>query len=127
MWTETTRKKYERKMERYASDVRDEEWALIADALARPRPLGRPRTTDLREVVNAIFYVLGTGWQWRQLPKGFPPSSTVHGYLSAWREDGTWQRLHFALYQRAREASPTVGVIDSQSVKTTTKRWHLWL
>ncbi len=124
MWTETTRKKYERKTKRYASDVTDEEWALIEDELPRPRPLGRPRTTDLREVVNAIFYVLRTGCQWRMLPKEFPPYSTVHGYLSVWREDGTWERLHFALYQQARaaaarEASPTAGVIDSQSVKTT--------
>jgi transposase len=92
MWTETTRKRYERKAERYASDVTDEEWALIAEALPGPRPLGRPRTTDLREVVNAIFYLLRTGCQWRQLPKDLPPYSTVHGYLSAWREDGTWQR-----------------------------------
>ena len=124
MWTETARKKYERKTERYASDVTDEEWALIEVALPGRWLLGRPRTTDLREVVNAIFYLLRTGCQWRQLPKDFPPYSTVHGYLSAWRKDGTWQRLHFALYQQAREAaareaSPTAGVIDSQSVKTT--------
>ena len=80
MWTETTRKKYERKTERYASDVTDEEWALIADELPERRPLGRPRTTDLREVVNAIFYLLRTGCQWRLRPEAYPsPGASGRG------------------------------------------------
>lgn len=124
MWTETTRAKYERVGGRYASDVTDAEWSLIEPFLPPPRLLGRQRTTKLREVVNAIFYLLQTGCQWRMLPKEFPPMSTVHGYFSAWRRDGTWERLHFSLYQQARQAearavTPTAGVIDSQSVKTT--------
>ncbi len=124
MWTETTRQKYERRTPRYASDLTDEEFALIEPHLPTARRLGRPRTTDLREVLNALFYLLTTGCQWRMLPKEFPAMSTVHGYLTAWREDGAWQAIHHALYQQARgaegrEASPSAGVIDSQSVKTT--------
>ncbi len=73
MWTETTRIKYERRHSRYASDVTDEEWALIEPFLPVPGTIGRPRTTDLREVVNALFYMAATGCQWRMLPKEFPP------------------------------------------------------
>lgn len=124
MWTETTRPKYERRTGRYSSDLTDEEFALIKPFLPPDRALGRPRKTDLRDVVNALFYLLTTGCQWRMLPKEFPPMSTVHGYLTAWRKEGIWQAIHHALYQRVREAenreaSPTAGVIDSQSVKTT--------
>ena len=124
MWTETTRAKYERSGLRYASDLADAEFALIEPHLPAPRRHGRPRTAELRRVVNAIFYPLSSGCQWRMLPRDFPPKSTVYDYFRDWREDGTWQRLHHALYQRARdlarrEASPSAGVIDSQSVKTT--------
>ncbi len=124
MWSETTRKQYERRSGRYASDLTDGEWALIAPHVPAARPLGRPRTTDLREVVNGLFYLLSTGCQWRMLPTEFPPRSTVHRYFTAWREDGTWRRIHHALYTRAREQegrapSPSAAVIDSQSVKTT--------
>lgn len=124
MWTETTRLKYERRTVRYSSDLTDAEFALIEPLLPQSRPLGRPRKADLHEVVNALFYLLTTGCQWRMLPKGFPPMSTVHGYLTAWRREGIWRTIHDALYQQTREAenraaSPTAGVIDSQSVKTT--------
>ena len=124
MWAETSRKKYERETERYACNVMDEKWALIEDARPRAGPIGRAPTTDLREVVNAIFCLFRTGCQWRMLPSDFRPYSTAHGYLSAWRKGGTWQRLHFALYRHAREAAareagPTAGVIHSRSVKTT--------
>jgi transposase len=123
-WTETTRAQYRRDHLRYASDLTDAEWAVVAPYLPEPHRRGRPRTTDLREVVNAILYVLATGCQWRFLPKDFPPYSTVQGYFYAWRDNGLWWRINHYLVMRAREAegreaSPSAGVIDSQSVKTT--------
>ncbi len=124
MWTETTRPKYERTGLRYASDMTDAEWDVIGPFLPPPKPLGRPRTTRMREVVNAILYMARTGCQWRMLPKEFPPKSTVQGYFYGWRADGTLHRINHHLLMRAREAegraaSPSAGVIDSQSVKTT--------
>jgi transposase len=123
-WTETTRRQYQRDDLRYASDTTDAEWALIAPHLPPPRRLGRPRTTELRSVVDALLYILATGCQWRLLPRDFPPYSTVQRFFYRWREDGIWQRVNHDLMMRARaaegrEASPSAGVIDSQSVKTT--------
>jgi len=123
-WTEITRPKYRRDGLKYASDTTDEEWVLIAPLMPAPRRLGRPRATALRAVVDALFYVLSTGCQWRMLPKDFPPRSTVQGYFYRWRDDGTWGRINHHLLLTAREAagreaSPSAGVIDSQSVKTT--------
>lgn len=123
-WTETTRAQHDRRGLRYASDTTDREWAIIAPFLPRPNRLGRPRTTDLREVINALFYMASAGCQWRALPREFPPFTTVQGYFYAWRDAGLWQRITHALMMAAREAegreaSPTAGVIDSQSVKTT--------
>ena len=123
-WTEITRRQYRREGLRYASDLTDAEWALIEPFLPPASPLGRPRETDLRAVVNAILYMASTGCQWRQLPKDFPPYSTVQGYFYAWSRDGMFARINHALVMAAREkagreASPTAGVIDSQSVKTT--------
>jgi transposase len=124
MWTEITRLKYVRKGWRYASDVTDAEWALISPHLPTAKPLGRPRETDFRAVVDALFYMARTGCQWRQLPHDFPPYSTVQHYFYAWRDSGVWERINFVLLLEAREmigreASPSAGVIDSQSVKTT--------
>jgi transposase len=123
-WTEITRPQYRRDGQRYASDLTDGEWALIAPHLPAPRRLGRPRTTDLRDVVDALLYMAATGCQWRMLPKNFPPYSTVQDYFYAWRDDGLWQSINHHLVMAAREAegreaSPSAGVIDSQSVKTT--------
>jgi transposase len=123
-WTEITRPKYQRKGLRYASDTADAEWAVIEPQLPPPAKCGRTRETDLREVVNAIFYIAQTGCQWRLLPKDFPPYSTVQRYFYAWRDSGLWQSINHVLLmdvreQAGREASPTAGVIDSQSVKTT--------
>ena len=97
---------------------------MIEPLLPKPRRLGQPRTTALREALNALLYLLSTGRQWRMLPKDFPPRSTVHGYFTRWRADGTWERIHHALFMytreaEGREASPSAGIIDSQSVKTT--------
>ena len=124
MWTETTRQQYRRDGLRYASDATDEEWGLIAALLPPAKRLGRPRTTELREVVNALLYMLTTGCQWRQLPKEFPPFSTVQRFFYRWRDAGLWQTINHDLVMRVREAggreaSPSAGVIDSQSVKTT--------
>ncbi len=124
MWTETTRPKYERAGLRYASDLTDEEWGVIAPLLPAKKRLGRPRTADMREVMNAILYMSRTGCQWRLLPKEFPPKSTVQRYFYTWREDGTLHRINHELLMRVRtaegrDASPSAGVIDSQSVKTT--------
>jgi len=123
-WTEITRPQYRRAARRYASDQTDAEWRLIAPFMPEPSPVGRPRTTDLRNVVDALLYMASTGCQWRQLPKDFPPYSTVQGYFYRWAQDGTLARINHVLVMAAREAegrqaSPTAGVIDSQSVKTT--------
>jgi transposase len=124
MWTETTQQQYRRDGLRYASDVTDEEWALIEVLLPPPRKLGRPRTTEMREVVNAMLYMLTTGCQWRLLPREFPPFSTVQRFFYRWRDAGLWQTINHSLVMQARqasgrEASPSAGIIDSQSVKTT--------
>ena len=124
VWTEITRPKYRREGLRYASDTTDEEWAVIALYMPGPRRRGRPRTTALRAVTDAIFYIAQSGCQWRLLPKEFPPYTTVQRYFYRWRDDGTWQKINHYLVMLAREAegreaSPTAGVIDSQSVKTT--------
>jgi putative transposase len=123
-WTDITREQHKRAGLRYPSDLTDAEWAVIAPLLPPARPGGRPRTTDLREVVNAILYLASSGCQWRMLPKDFPPLSTVQGYFYAWRDMGLWRSINHLLVMTARElegreASPTAGIIDSQSVKTT--------
>jgi len=124
MWTEITRRQYRRDGDRYSSSTTDAEWALIAPFMPARRQLGRPREVDLRAVVDAIFYVVTAGCAWNLLPRDFPPVSTVQGYFYAWRDDGTWQNINHALVKQAREAagreaSPSAGVIDSQSAKTT--------
>ena len=93
-WTEITRPQYRRAGLRYASDLTDDEWVLIEPHLPPPRLLGRPRETDLREAVNAMFYLLTAGCQWRLLPKDFPPCSTVQRFFYAWRDDATWRRIN---------------------------------
>ena len=123
-WTEITRPHYRRAGQGYASDLTDVEWNLISQFMPRPPRLGRPRRTALRRVVDALLYVASTGCQWRQLPRDFPPYSTVQGYFYRWAKDGTLPRVNHALVVAAREAAgrearPTAGVIDSQSVKTT--------
>lgn len=124
MWTEITRAKYARVGLTYASDLTDKEWAVLKDFLPPRRSTGRPRTTSLRAVVNAVSYLLRTGCPWRFLPGDFPPRSTVQRYFYAWRDDGTWQRINHLLTVAARramdrEACPSAGIIDSQSAATT--------
>ena len=123
-WTEITRRHYRREGLRYESDTTDAEWFVMQPLLPPASALGRPRATDLRTVIDAILYIASTGCQWRQLPKDFPPYSTVQGYFYAWSRGGIFASLNYTLVMAAREAagreaSPTAGVIDSQSVKTT--------
>jgi len=123
-WTEFTRRRYERSGGKYASDATDAEWALIAPLMPAVRRIGRPRTTDLREVFNAILSIATTGCQWRMLPNDFPPVSTVRRYFYDWRDNGLLRELNSQLVATARQAEgrapgPSAGVIDSQSVKTT--------
>ena len=123
-WTETARRRYCRDDLRYASNLTDAEWGLIAPFMPAPSRLGRPRSVSLRVIVEAILYMLSTGCQWRQLPREFAPFTTVQAYFYRFSRDGTLVRINQALVTRARElagrsASPSAGVIDSQSVKTT--------
>jgi transposase len=123
-WTEITRRDYRRAAGRYASDLTDGEWALLTPLMPAASAIGRPRETDLRSVMDAILYIASTGCQWRQLPREFPPFSTVHGYFYAWSREGRFSAINHVLVMAAREkagreASPTAGVIDSQLVKTT--------
>jgi len=123
-WTETTRPQYERRCPRYASDLTDEEWALLEPMMPASNRIGRPRKTELREIVNALLYMASSGGAWRLLPKDFPPFSTVQKYFYRWRDEGLLRAISNELVMAAREregreASPTAGVIDSQSVKTT--------
>src|SRR5205807_1927094 len=111
---------------RYPSDRNDREWALIEPAIPPAKHGGRRREVNVREVLNAIFYVLSTGCQWQALPKDLPPKSTAHSYFMLWDWDGTLERIHHALYletreREGREASPTASIIDSQSAKSAQK------
>lgn len=109
---------------RYESDVNDVEWELMKPLIPSAKPGGRPRDTNMREVVNAIFYVLRTGCPWRYLPGEFPPWQTVNGYFNSWRKAGVWEEMNAALReavreQEGREAQPSAAIMDSQSVKIT--------
>ena len=128
MWTPATRRRHSREHLRYASDVSDEEWALLEPHLPAPCLTGRPRAWPMREIVNAIFYVLRSGCAWRLLPDSFPPRQTVYGWFLRLRDDCVLERLnhHLVMLDRARSgraASPSAGVLDSQSVKTTKSGW----
>jgi transposase len=111
----------------YPTDVSDQQWVLIQPFLPVPVHLGRRRTTHLREVVNAILYLLRSGGAWRLLPHDFPPWQTVYRYFRAWLAAGIWEGIHTALRERLREkvgrkATPSAGIVDSQSVKITCQK-----
>jgi len=111
---------------RYPSDLTDRQWARLEPHLPPPKPGGRPRTTDVREVVDAILYVLRNGIVWRALPHDFPPWETVYHYFNTWRRAGVWEQAHDLVREQVRqaagrEATPSAAIIDSQSVKTTGK------
>ena len=126
MWKPEHRKAADRQGLRYDSDLTDAEWALVERLIRPAKRGGRPRTVNVREVLNAVFYVLWTGCQWKALPKDLPPRSTVWESLDLWEWDGTLARIHHALYfetraQAGREASPTTAIIDSQTAKGALK------
>ncbi|WP_046869559.1 IS5 family transposase, partial [Microvirga massiliensis] len=124
MWTPTTRRQHSRDHLRYKTDLTDAEWALIEPLMPAPNRRARPRARPLREIVNAIFYMLRGGIAWRLLPREFPPRTTVYRWFALWRDTGLFETLNPLLVMAdrergGREASPSAAVIDSQSVKTT--------
>jgi transposase len=126
MWTKESRARYDRSKLRYESDLTDDEWALVVPLIPPAKHGGAPRTVDEREIVNGLMYVLSTGCQWRAIPKDLPPRSTLYDYFDRWDWDGTLEGIHHALYgqcreQAGREASPTVAIIGSQSVRSAEK------
>ena len=110
----------------YPSDLTDAEWAILEPLIPPAKPGGRKRSVDIREVINAILYLLRTGCAWRMLPHDFPNWHTVYTYFRNWRRDGTWQRINDVLRrqlrtQEGRDAEPSAAILDSQSVKATEK------
>ena len=127
MWTDITRAKHARKSLRYSSDLTDAEWERLKPLIPEASPGGRPRKTNMRAAMNAIFYLLRTGCPWRYLPRdGFPPRSTVYNIFRKFQKEGVWdaiwEELHMTLREKlGRETSPTAAVIDSQSLKSAEK------
>jgi|SRR5215472_7559925 len=110
----------------YPSDLTDEEWQIIEPLVPAVESGGRPAEHGRREIVNAVFYILRTGCQWRFLPHDFPSWKTVYSYFRTWRLDGTWQRIHDSLRRQVRKAAgrhpqPSAAILDSQTVKTSEK------
>jgi putative transposase len=108
----------------YPAELSEQEWAILAPLLPPAKPGGRPRTVNLRVILNGIFSVLRSGGQWRMLPRDYGPWSTVYAYFRKWRLDGTWERIHTTLRERVRrqagrQPTPSAAIIDSQSVRTT--------
>jgi len=114
------------KQQSYPTDLTDQEWSIIEPLLPPPKTRGSKRTTDLREVVNAILYLLHEGCQWRALPHDFPPHQTVRTYFDRWKRRQIWQKINTALREAlrladGRKATPSAASLDSQSVKTVEK------
>lgn len=110
----------------YPTDLTDAEWDILKELLPEAKPGGRPRSIDLRDILNAIFYRLRTGCAWEMLPHDLPPSKTVYDYFNKWSKDGTWERINGVLVGRVRvaagrQAEPSAAIVDSQTVKTVEK------
>lgn len=108
----------------YPTDLTDRQWEYIKDLIPAAKVGGRPRSLDMRQLINAILYILVSGAQWRMLPKDYAKWKSVYHYFRIWRDDGTWQRIHDTLRAEVRRRAgrhkhPTAGCLDSQSVKTT--------
>lgn len=127
MWSPEHRETYKRQGPGFPSDLTDAEWAVLGPVIPAASPGGRPRKTDMRSAMNAILYLLRTGCPWRYLPRdGFPPRSTVYNIFRKFKVDGTWEAIWSALYvllreREGREASPSAGIIDSQTIKSAEK------
>jgi putative transposase len=109
---------------RYPTDLADDEWLCISPHLPEHACRGRPRLHGLRTILDAVFYVLKSGCQWRMLAREFPPWKTVYDWFRRWRIDGTWEQLNAALRERVRARSgrnphPSAGIVDSQTIRTT--------
>ncbi len=108
----------------YPTDITDQQWQILAPLIPPPKTGGRPRSVEIREVINAIFYILASGCAWRLMPHDFPPWQTVYYYFRNWRREGQWPSINQTLREKIRlsvekEATPSAAIIDSQSVKTT--------
>lgn len=124
MWTDTTRALHARRGLNLPSDLTDAEWSVLEPLLPPASYVGRPRKWPMRRIVEAILFLLRGGLPWRMLPPCFPPVSTVRRWFYLWRDTGLWLTINHVLLMACREmtgreASPSAGVIDSQSVKTT--------
>jgi putative transposase len=111
----------------YPSDLTDEQWQAMSRLIPPAKPGGRPRTVDMRDVLNGLFYLARTGCAWRMLPKDYPPKDTVYYYFKAFRQDGTWERIHDLIRKRVRvkhgkRQQQSAANIDNQSVKNKEKR-----
>jgi putative transposase len=111
----------------YPTDLSDEQWQSISRLIPPAKPGGRPREVNMRQVLNALFYLSRTGCAWRMLPKEYPSKDTVYWYFKTFRENGTWERIHDLVRKRVRvkhgkQQQPSAVILDSQSVKTTEKR-----
>ena len=125
-WKKWKRARRAKVLKRYTSDLSNAQWEIIKELIPKAKPGGRPRTVNIREVLNAIFYRIKNGCSWENLPKCFPPHKTVFDYFRKWTLDGTIEGIHAALRSKVRKKAgkaetPTAGIIDSQSVKTTSK------
>jgi putative transposase len=110
----------------YQTDLTDHQWEIFGALLPPAKLGGRPRTVDMREIMNAIFYVMRTGCAWRMLPHDFPRWDIAYKYFELWTKDGTWQRIHDELRRQVRtkcgkDPEPSAAILDSQTVKTTEK------